>query len=343
MIIDREGWTSRCRAVVLPALACWSVIGCGAAGTADPADLGASRPVDARSELRSYVEDAAGATASRYGVTDDRGQVLDAVKIISASETGGFIGVYHTFREAAGTFDVHLATSSNLLDWTWRVRLADQASQPTIKPASDGGYVVAWEQEPPNHLRFAYYPTWTDLLAGAAQKTLDAPLSLSTCAEGTPNLYSASRTFLDVGFHFYDDCDLDRQAHGTTDWTAWAAAERPSLEQSVRTLGVMGGVGDRDIISFRGFDFTLIEGQVIKGDWSTWRVFLYDDATGEADQLDIRTEAGSTAFTNPTVERIEIGGQMAIVVTLFVPSEGARGGEAGQLIYYRTYEPAGPE
>ena len=105
---------------------------------------------------------------------------------------------------------VNLATSSDLMDWTRRVELAQQASMPTIQPASDGGYVVAREQEPHNHLTFASYRSFATLLAGSRMKTFEAPNSLSICAEGTPNLYQASSTFLDVGFHFYDGCELDR-------------------------------------------------------------------------------------------------------------------------------------
>ena len=319
-----------------------SFVACGRPGTTDPSHVEASTLDQARSELRSLIEDVTQATASSYGVMDDRGNVMDTVKILAVPEAGGFVGVYHTWRDDTGAFYVHLATSSDLVNWTWRVRLASEASQPTIKPASDGGYVVAWEQEPDNHLKFAYYRSWTDLVAGAASKTLEAPQQLSSCAEGTPNLYSASSTFLDVGFHFYANCDLDRQARGSTDWMSWSAAERPLLDRAVRVHGVMGGVGDRDAISFKGSDFTLIEGQVIKGDWRTWRVFLHAGQTGEAEQLNIRTRAGSSAFTNPTIEQIEIGGQKAILVTLFVPGEGARDADAGELIYYRTYEPVDP-
>jgi len=165
---------------------------------------------EARSELRGYIEDITQATASRYGVVDDRGHVMDAVKIIAIPESGGFVGLYHSYREDTGTFAVHLATSEDLMNWTWRRQLGDNASMPTIKPASDGGYVVAWEQEPPNHVRLLYYRSWSDLLAGPASKTFDAPLRLSSCAEGTPNLYAASSLAVDVGFHFYRDCQLDR-------------------------------------------------------------------------------------------------------------------------------------
>ena len=52
--------------------------------------------------------------------------------------------------------------------------------------------------------------------------------------------------------------------------------------------------------------------------------------------LNIRTHAGSTAFANPTIGQVEIDGHRVIVVTLFLPQEGARDHESGEVIYYRT-------
>src|SRR5438093_7203219 len=195
-------------------------------------DSNGSRPTigEARAELRGYIEDVTQATASRFGVVDDRGHEMDTVKIIPVPESGGFVGLYHSYRVETGTFAVHLATAGDLMNWTWRRQLGDNASMPTITPASDGGYVVAWEQEPPNHIRLMYYRSWSDLLAGAPSKTFDAPLRLSPCAEGTPNLYSASSTAVDVGFHFYRDCRFDREARGISDWSCWTAAARPTLD-----------------------------------------------------------------------------------------------------------------
>ena len=311
-----------------------------AVGCAGPRPSG-SRPDDAaaaversRTRLLTSIEDVAGSTAHRYGVTDDLGHEMDTVKIIAIPESGGFVGLSHSFHD--GTYDVNLATSTDLMTWTWRVRLATRASMPTIKPASDGGYAVAWEQEPDNHLRFSYYPSWDALLRGAPTKSLDAPQRLSGCAEGTPNLYAASSTALDVGFHFFDRCELDRQARGATDWTTWDPAPRPTIENAVRANRVTGGVGDRDVIRFGDADLTLVEGQVVKDDWRSWRIFLYDEVTGRAEPVDFHTDAMSFAFTNPTIERITIGGREAVLVSLFIPGEGALGGEAGELIYYRT-------
>src|SRR5439155_13699222 len=160
------------------------------------------------------------------------------------------------------------------------------------------------------------------------------------CRTRASDLYAASSLAVDVGFHFYRDCQLDRQARGTTDWHSWTASARPRLDAALEARGVMGGIGDRDVIRFRGFDVTLIEGQFVNEDPRTWRVFLYDDQTEEAEPLAFRTAAGSIAFSNPTIAAIEIEGQRAILVTLFIAGEGARGEEAGELIYYQIYGPA---
>jgi hypothetical protein len=56
---------------------------------------------------------------------------------------------------------------------------------PACQPGLDAGdqaclgrrIVVAWEQEPKNHLKFAYYASWTDLLAGATSRTFEARLA----------------------------------------------------------------------------------------------------------------------------------------------------------------------
>ena len=82
----------------------------------------------------------------------------------------------------------------------------------------------------------------------------------------------------------------------------------------------------------------LFRSQYTKGDFGSWRTFVYDYQTGNADQTTIRTDGGSTAFANPTVTALNApNGQPAILVSLFIPSEGAATGESGELIYYQTY------
>jgi hypothetical protein len=102
--------------------------------------------------------------------------------------------------------------------------------------------------------------------------------------------------------------------------------------------GVAGNIGGRDgYLEYGGFRFGLIEGQFTKGDFGSWRSFVYDYQTGNAEPLAIHTHGGSRAFANPKLTNVSIDGQPALVVTLFLPSEGVAPGEAGELIYFRKY------
>jgi len=288
---------------------------------------------EARAELRYYIERVTKAKGRRYGVHDDAGHTMDGLKIITSAAAGGFIGVYQTYRD--GTFDAHLATSTDLLNWHWRVTLASSAAQPAIK-AAGGGYVVALETDGDNHVRFAYYDSWTDLLSAAPSKTYDAPRTLSPCAEGTPNIYAGDQSRVEVGFHYWSECDVGRQARGVTDWSSWSATKDVALDAAITGYGV-AGVGDRDVLTFRGYQFGVIEGEFVRNDYSSWRIFLYDYQTGTADLLKIQTDAGSISFGNPTIEQVHVGGLPALVMTLYLFLDGARGGELGSLVYYRTY------
>ncbi|MFK4088328.1 hypothetical protein ACI2LF_29715 [Kribbella sp. NPDC020789] len=319
------------------------------AGTAAATTAAVSDP--ARGELRGIVEDVAGATGKRYGVKDDAGHVMDTVKVIQDT-TGGYLAVSHHLA-GDGHFRVNLATSTDLLNWHWVRELAGSntgpASQPTIVQASNGGFVLAWEQEQPgggnNHLAFRYFASRADLLAGKVNRAFDAPRRLSSCAEGTPNIYSVTlspdidHSTIDVGGHYWWNCDRDRQQRGILkNFNSWSTAAQPNFDNALLYWGVGGNIGDRDQTTFRGYAFGLIEGQYTKGDFGSWRTFVYDYQTGNADRTAIRTDGGSTAFANPSITAVKApNGQNAFVITLFIPSEGAAPGESGQLIYYRTY------
>lgn len=316
------------------AVALIAVAACSRPGATDPISTNlATVPA----ELRAYLEDVAGADGRRYAVRDDQDHVLDGLAILPAPD-GGFVGVSHWWSDALAEFRVGVSTSHDLLTWTWQTDLARRASMPAILPASDGGYVVAWEQEPDNHLAFAWYPSWDDLLAARPSKTFQADQRLSDCAEGTPNLLTASSTYVSFGFHYFGDCDLDREARGTMDWSTWTASKRPELDAAILANGVRGGIGDRDVITFRGREFMVIEAMSVRDDWSTWKVYLVDETLAAA-PLSFVTDGGSRAFTNPTASIVEFRGRPTLVVTLFVPQEGARGGEAGSLVYYTPISP----
>jgi hypothetical protein len=305
---------------------------CAPAPAAAPVSIEA-----ARAELRELITDVTKATAYRYKLTDDQGRSMGPTDITWIPEAERFAAVYFTWDDGDQAFHVHLATSDNLMDWTWEVELAYQASQPTIAAASGGGYVVAWEQEPdPIHMVIVSFATWDDLRAGAVERRFDVPVTMPACGEGTPSIDAASSERVNLSFHYHGDCERDRQAAGWTDWTTWQAVARPERDQALIDRGVAGHIGDRDTISFRGHDLMLIEGELVPGDWSSWRTFLYDAETGSAEELRFRTHAGSAAFSNPTIDPIEIGGREAILVTLYLFTEGAQGEEDEELLFYRT-------
>jgi F5/8 type C domain len=295
-----------------------------------------------RAELRGYIENVTQANARRYAATDSAGRTMDTAKII-ADPAGGYMAVYHTM--ISGVFHVSLATSSDLLNWTFQRDLGSHASQPFITLLSNGGFVVAWEQDPNNHLAFKYYSSRANLLSGTVAKSFDAPRNLSSCAEGTPNIYSVilnpdiDHSTIDVGHHYFWNCDRDRQARGKlTNFNSWTTSAQSNYDNAILYWGVGGNIGDRDALTFKGYNFGLIEGQYTKGDFGSWRAFLYDYQTGNADTTSIHTNGGSTAFANPSITNLVApNGSLAIVVTLFIPSEGAAPGESGELIYYRTY------
>ncbi len=305
---------------------------------ATPPPKTTTAPSDAaRAVLKDYVENVTAADGKIYNATDNTGRTMDCVKII-ANPSGGYIGVYHTMIN--GTFFASLATSTDLLHWTWIRELGGSvnagASQPTIAAVAGGGFVIVWEQEPSNHLKFSYYNSWADLQNGTVAKTFEPQHTLSTCAEGTPNIYSASSTSVDVGFHYWSNCDVDSQARGTTNWTSWSSAPQPQIDNAILVYGVKGNIGDRDgYLNFQNYNFGLFEGQETKDDFGTWRCYLYDYQTGNAEQLNIKTNGGSQAFANPTFTMLTVDGKPAIVVTQFIPSQLSASGEAGELIYYK--------
>ena len=186
-------------------------------------------------------------------------------------------------------------------------------------------------------------PAWT-LLAARVSRSIDLPHTLvpAVGAEGTPDIRSVNlRGSIDlstirIGFHYFRDGKADRQAAGVlTDFEHWRTVRVPQIDAAV---GVRGNVGDRDTVTLGGQRLTLVEGQGTPGDFGTWRIYLWDGRT--ARHMDIRTDAGSIAFANPTVSRVRApSGAPAIVVTLFIPQEGARGGESGVLVYYDVIRP----
>jgi hypothetical protein len=289
------------------------------------------------------------AARAAYRVRDDRGMAMDTVKVIEDG-AGGYLGIYHT--GTGDGFDVHLAASTDLLTWRHRALLDTQASQPTIAAVPGGGFLTAVEaggHGRPAWLRLRRYASLERLLAADADASFDAPHTLTPrhrLAEGTPNIYPLhSSSTVDVGFHYLRRRYLwwggvDRQARGTLqDFRRWSARRETTVDAAVEAHGVAGNIGGRDFFTWRGGRYSLVEGQLRRKRWESWRVFLYDWSTGTAHPVPMRTRAGSVSFGNPTLTMVTApSGEPAMVVTVYLFPAGAAPGEEGPLLYLRILD-----
>jgi hypothetical protein len=309
-----------------------------------------SASAHAATPLRTIVEDVPGSTAHSYGTRDNVGNSMHALKVVK-SPFGGYLGVYHTVTNTR--YVVKVATSVDLLNWRFDANLAVDGSQPTIYGLKRGAALVAYETHvgcpgAKRCLALRHYATEPALRSGAATKSVILPRTLSSCAEGTPSIFTATSDLktVDVGFHYFQDCRVDRQARGTLqdfNPATWDPVATPGIDASILDAGASTGgmIGDRDGGTYDGYYQRLVEGQIAAGDFSSWRNFLY--AGGIATQLSIRTHGGSQAFANPTFTPLPLpDGEPGVVVTQFVPDSAAAPGEAGELVYYRPEDPPPP-
>jgi hypothetical protein len=316
-----------------------------------------TRALPARSAaatLRAAIQAVPDATAYRYATKDDRGRSMDTLKIIS-KPGGGYLGVYHSGPH--GAYRVYVAQSRDLLHWTSRAVLDDDASQPAIAALPGSGYLVAEEASVIRAaglellLRFRHYASLAALLSGRADRTFEAPLTLTpggARAEGTPNIFSAtgspglSHSRIVIGFHYRPRHGVDRPGIGVlTSFSSWSARPDTALDSALRAAGASGAIGDRDAVRFLGASLELVEAQA--GTGPAWQVYLYDPRTHRAAALHIRTSRGSSSFGNPTVTSLRgPAGVTALVFTLFLRSSLAHSGEAGELVYYRDLSEGKP-
>jgi hypothetical protein len=296
----------------------------------------------AMKRLAELLGDVRATIAFRYDAHDSVGNRMDTAKVIP-SPAGDYLAVYHDHETC------HLATSTDLMTWTHQAVIDEPATQPTIASTGDGGLLTAVEFNDGRggQIRLRYWPTLDALVAGRPAREFLAPRTLSACNEGTPNIRRVSldtdldSSRVELGFHYHRDCRVDRQALGTlTGFRTWTAARNPELDAAVERAAAAGGeqvrgnIGDRDHLRYLGRDYDLIEAQGRRGDFATWRVYLHDRAAGTAERLEVTTHRGSTAFANPTATRLrDPTGRDALMVTLFLPMEGAAPGEAGSLLY----------
>jgi hypothetical protein len=295
---------------------------------------------------REALEQVTKADGHRYTTRDHRGRSMDTLKILRRGN--GYLGVYHTLSQ--GRFGVHIATSRDLFTWRHRAMLATSASQPTIARRPGRGYLVAYEKDSGcrggnNCLAFRRYDSARRLVGGKQHgRERLIPRTFSKCAEGTPNFFRVTASSFEIGFPYFQDCRVDRQARGTYNLRtgAWGPLRLPSLDKVLLDAGADpgGNIGDRDATFFgpAGADRGIYEAMIgpRSAGFGVWRCFAQEGAV--ITQLRVRTHDGSTACANPTVTGTRMpDGRAGLIVTYFIPVEGAGRNEAGTLVFWRAY------
>ncbi|MBC9715504.1 hypothetical protein H9Y04_23425 [Streptomyces sp. TRM66268-LWL] len=306
------------------------IVGLLQIGRADAAPVSA-----AAGRLAVLAGDARAADGHAYGLTDDTGRTMDAAEIRQAAD-GSYLAVYHTVLDD-GRFHAAVATSTDLVHWTRRHDFGPGTHQATLAEDPAGGWILAFERDPRNHIAIRGYASLDGLLSGQADRSFDAPLTLSRCAEGTPAITAVRGDTIELTGHYRSGCDIDRQLRATLeDFTTWQAEPDPTLDTALRAWGSNGNIGDRSSVRLDGRDLVVIEGQRLRDDFASWRTYIYDPRRGRADLLTLRTHGASTAFANPAVSLLTSpSGRPALLVSAFIPREGAAPGEAGQMVFWR--------
>lgn len=293
-----------------------------------PASTGTAR-------LAALAEDVTAADAHRYDARDHTGRTMDAAQIAQAPD-GSYLAVYHTLLDD-GRFHAAVATSTDLRHWHRRHDFGPGTHQASLAADGLGGYVLAYEKDPKNHIAVRAYEDEAALLDGRQARAFDAPRTLSRCAEGTPSITAVHGDTIELTGHYRADCDTDRQLRATlTGFRHWRAAPDRRFDRALQAWGNGGNLGDRAPVELDGQRMLFVEGQRWRGDFGSWRTYAYDSVSGRADRLDISTHGGSRAFANPSATLLtDPRGRPALLVSLFIPGEGAAPGEAGQLVYWR--------
>jgi hypothetical protein len=306
-------------------------------------------PDDAAAVKLAGLLDPRQATSFDADVKDNLGRSLDGLDVIALAPgaPARYAGVHHSLLGAV--YVTQLAISDDLRHWTHVRDLDVHASQPSIVALPDGGFLVGLERDTPDaqyistsNLVLHHYADWDALAGGVPGATANIPRTLAQTAEGTPALQvvswnGAQSSQIAVTFHYLKNISVDRQASGTlTNFSGWTAVAETAVNDVFIGLGTRGNLGDRADLAFEGHRFAVLEAQSIKGDFGSWRWYLYDRDRAEARLLALRAPAGSYAFGNPTVKVLPgADGQPTLLVSGYAFAQGAVPGEAGQFVALR--------
>lgn len=123
----------------------------------------------------------------------------------------------------------------------------------------------------------------------------------------------------------------------------WTAVALPQVNEQISSLGFKGNIGQRSKFTIKGESYYLVEAQDCYDCWKTWRVLLCDKNMSPLAVLPIHGIQGeddnkgqSLTYANPFIG--QIGSESHAVISLFMPTEGNRDKEIGELIYHVDFD-----
>jgi|EP00945_MAST-04E_sp_MAST-4E-sp1_P002858 hypothetical protein len=254
----------------------------------------------------------------RYDLKDSAGLQMscihvDAIRGDTALWGGDkYLGLYHTM--VGKQFNVRLASSKDLMTWTFRRTIVENGDMPFLKRVDgedkDGWLLLTHEQwmnpnsQLPSRLGFKLFYNESELLMGNHFNSFVAPLSVGSYSrlEGTPSVYGAERANkqglyvvnADIGFHFNDEKGKDTVAIGRLEQFG-PTTIRPKLTGQHRAdaydelfiaKGAIGNIGQRAPGTVHGVHINAQEaniGSMPPTIWADWRIWLYFFAPSEGD------------------------------------------------------------
>lgn len=298
---------------------------------------------DTRSLIKQ-LESVPAAESHVYRLLDDKGMGMDCLKVFQPANHnhGQVMGVYH--HRKGGVFSIHLARSTDLINWSYLRTLDKHASQATIWQCDNNAFFLAYEKDAPNScwIRIRYYESLPALIEGKHLKEFDIPRTLAPTAEGTPSFESVSMegnriddSEIRLRFHYFKNVRVDQLATGKlTNFNSWDCEPLNAVNSELIRRGWLGNLGDRDKFIWKENVYYLQEIQRVRNDWSSWRVSLCQSDGMPIHDLEFKTHKGSIAFANPNATWIhDTEKRRKLVVTLFLPSEGNHPEEVGTLLY----------
>ena len=276
----------------------------------------------------------------KFKLKDNLERNMDVLKIVKTNESFDtsykYLGIYH-FQTSLDNFNLQLAGSNDLFNWTHITQLDHDAHQGDIIKWNQG-YLIAYEEDKTqgsNNIALKYYNNYQSLLLNNSSFTKSINTSLHSFGiEGSPDIRKVSGSSplngnIELGFHYYDG-NIDRIAMGVLKngiyWKAWKDA---LSEYNLREMNFKGNIGSRKAFKFNNTELTLQEAMLIKGDWNTWKIML--GLNGFYTQVLISSPNGSTSFANPSIIQTQ---DNKFAITLFIPTEGNNSSENnGGMIY----------